>query len=203
MGQGDGVNAFSPWEDGTTKRTKDTKLGTKKDFLTLCVALGPNAFVFPSCASWLTNLHPIALVRGHEAYVPSLRDRHAQRLLEGFELLFGEPLRAGAAGIVLMRRFPEASDGVEVIRVERLGRAALVEAPGARQAARDKGFRHASFPNAGVVRERLLEVFRFFGLAEALQGLLGRPFDLVEGGAVKNPYIVAGMNRSRELVYAA
>ncbi len=44
---------------------------------------------------------------------------------------------------------------------------------------------------------------QFFGLAEALRGLLGRPVDLVEAKAVRNPYILAAISRSRELVYAA
>jgi uncharacterized protein len=44
---------------------------------------------------------------------------------------------------------------------------------------------------------------QFFGLAEALEDLLGRPVDLVEPQGVKNPYILAGINRSREVVYAA
>ncbi len=44
---------------------------------------------------------------------------------------------------------------------------------------------------------------QFFGLAEALEKLLGRPVDLVEPGSIKNPYIRAGINRSREVVYAS
>jgi uncharacterized protein len=44
---------------------------------------------------------------------------------------------------------------------------------------------------------------QFFGLAEALEQLLGRPVDLVEPGSIKNPYIRAGINRSREVVYAS
>jgi predicted nucleotidyltransferase len=44
---------------------------------------------------------------------------------------------------------------------------------------------------------------QFFGLADALQRLLGRPVDLVERGAVKNPFVLAAINRGRELVYAA
>ncbi|MBI2978212.1 MAG: DNA polymerase III subunit beta, partial [Rhodospirillales bacterium] len=42
----------------------------------------------------------------------------------------------------------------------------------------------------------------YFGLKEALEGLLGRPVDLVEAGAVENPYLLAGIERSREPVYA-
>lgn len=43
---------------------------------------------------------------------------------------------------------------------------------------------------------------QFFGLADALKHLLGRPVDLVERGAVANPYILASINRSREVIYA-
>jgi predicted nucleotidyltransferase len=44
---------------------------------------------------------------------------------------------------------------------------------------------------------------QFFGLADALAGLLGRPVDLVERGAVRNPFVLAAINRAREVVYAA
>jgi predicted nucleotidyltransferase len=44
---------------------------------------------------------------------------------------------------------------------------------------------------------------QFFGLADGLQRLLGRPVDLVERGAVRNPFVLAGINRAREVVYAA
>ncbi len=44
---------------------------------------------------------------------------------------------------------------------------------------------------------------QFFGLARALEGLLGRPVDLVEPGAVRNPFVLAAINRAREVVYAA
>ena len=44
---------------------------------------------------------------------------------------------------------------------------------------------------------------QFFGLAEALRDALGRPVDLVESGAVRNPYLRAAIDRSRELVYAS
>jgi predicted nucleotidyltransferase len=42
-----------------------------------------------------------------------------------------------------------------------------------------------------------------FGLARELEAVLGRPVDLVEAGAVKNPYLRAGIERSRRVVYAA
>jgi predicted nucleotidyltransferase len=41
-----------------------------------------------------------------------------------------------------------------------------------------------------------------FGLKEALEELLGRPVDLVEAGAVRNPYLKASIEESREKVYA-
>jgi uncharacterized protein len=44
---------------------------------------------------------------------------------------------------------------------------------------------------------------QFFGLAEALRKVLGRRVDLVEPSAVKNPFIRASIDRSREIVYAS
>ena len=43
---------------------------------------------------------------------------------------------------------------------------------------------------------------QYFDFAEALRHALGRPVDLVEVGAVQNPYLRAAIDRSRELVYA-
>lgn len=43
----------------------------------------------------------------------------------------------------------------------------------------------------------------FFGAKSALEALLGRGVDLVESGAVRNPYVLAGINHSREAIYAA
>ena len=43
----------------------------------------------------------------------------------------------------------------------------------------------------------------FFGAKEALEALLGREVDLVEAGAVRNPFILAAINASRESLYAA
>lgn len=36
-----------------------------------------------------------------------------------------------------------------------------------------------------------------------LEALLQRSVDLVQPGALRNPYLLADVNRSRELVYAA
>src|SRR6516162_8679725 len=44
---------------------------------------------------------------------------------------------------------------------------------------------------------------QFVGFAEALEGLLGRPVDLVQLSAVRNPYLRAAINRSRRLVYGS
>ncbi len=43
---------------------------------------------------------------------------------------------------------------------------------------------------------------QYFEFAEALRQALGRSVDLVESGAVRNPYMRAAIDRSRELVYA-
>ncbi len=44
---------------------------------------------------------------------------------------------------------------------------------------------------------------QYFDLVDALRDALGRKIDLVEDGAVTNPRILAAINRSKELVYAA
>ncbi len=44
---------------------------------------------------------------------------------------------------------------------------------------------------------------QYFDFAEALRQTLGRSVDLVESGAVQNPYMRAAINKSRELVYAS
>ena len=43
----------------------------------------------------------------------------------------------------------------------------------------------------------------FFGAKTALEQLLGRAVDLVEPGAVRNPCVLASINRNREAMYAA
>ena len=43
----------------------------------------------------------------------------------------------------------------------------------------------------------------FFGFQADLSRLLERSVDLVEARAVRNPYVLANINRTRELVYAA
>ncbi|MCE2492805.1 MAG: nucleotidyltransferase domain-containing protein [Alphaproteobacteria bacterium] len=44
---------------------------------------------------------------------------------------------------------------------------------------------------------------QYLDFAEALRHTLGRSVDLVESGAVRNPYLRAAIDRSRELVYAS
>jgi hypothetical protein len=43
----------------------------------------------------------------------------------------------------------------------------------------------------------------YFGLKEALEALFGRPVDLVEASAVRNPYLKARIDDSREPVFEA
>ncbi len=43
----------------------------------------------------------------------------------------------------------------------------------------------------------------FFGLLEDLQRLFARPVDLVEDGAVENPYSLSDVEASRRVLYAA
>ncbi len=43
----------------------------------------------------------------------------------------------------------------------------------------------------------------YFGLLEALQDLFSRHVDLVMPRAIKNPYFLESINKSREVIYAA
>ncbi len=43
----------------------------------------------------------------------------------------------------------------------------------------------------------------FYGAEAELEQLLGHDVDLVEPSAVRNPYVLAGINRHSETVYAA
>lgn len=47
------------------------------------------------------------------------------------------------------------------------------------------------------------DLHRFYGAKAELEQVLGRGVDLVEPGAVRNPYVLASINRHREPVYAA
>ncbi|UCD30678.1 MAG: nucleotidyltransferase domain-containing protein [Planctomycetota bacterium] len=44
---------------------------------------------------------------------------------------------------------------------------------------------------------------QYFDFLAELRVLLGREVDLVEAGAMKNPYFIKSVNQSRELLYAA
>jgi predicted nucleotidyltransferase len=44
---------------------------------------------------------------------------------------------------------------------------------------------------------------RYFGLKESLEALYGRRVDLVTVGSLKNPYFIAAVNKTRQVVYAA
>jgi len=44
---------------------------------------------------------------------------------------------------------------------------------------------------------------RYFELQESLQKLFARKVDLVMVGAMKNPYFIESVNKTRQLVYAA
>jgi uncharacterized protein len=50
---------------------------------------------------------------------------------------------------------------------------------------------------------RLNPLHQFFDFADALKEFFGRPVDLVEASAVRNPFIRAAIDRSREIVYGA
>lgn len=54
-----------------------------------------------------------------------------------------------------------------------------------------------------VQMESYERVDAYFGLIEELRTLLGMKIDLVMIGAVKNPYIVRDINKTRQLLYAA
>ena len=43
----------------------------------------------------------------------------------------------------------------------------------------------------------------YFGLQEDLEGLFGRPVDLVEPRPIRNPYFRQAVEQSQELIYAA
>ena len=44
---------------------------------------------------------------------------------------------------------------------------------------------------------------RYFGLKESLEALFGRPVDLVMADAMRNPFFIESVNRTRQPVYAA
>ena len=50
--------------------------------------------------------------------------------------------------------------------------------------------------------EAIADLHRFFDIKSELETLLGRSVDLVEPGAVRNPYVLASINQHREAIYA-
>ena len=52
-------------------------------------------------------------------------------------------------------------------------------------------------------KRRTSALDEFFGLRDELQSVLGRPVDLLEYDAVKNPYVRRSIDRTRETVYEA
>lgn len=54
-----------------------------------------------------------------------------------------------------------------------------------------------------AARSEPIDVSTYFRFRDELAALLGRPVDLVMAGSVRNPYVLAEIERSRELVHAA
>lgn len=48
-----------------------------------------------------------------------------------------------------------------------------------------------------------LRMQNFLALREALAALLSRPVDLVEDGAIRNPYILRSVSEQKQVLYAA
>ncbi|WP_127477210.1 nucleotidyltransferase family protein [Sulfurivermis fontis] len=48
-----------------------------------------------------------------------------------------------------------------------------------------------------------ISLAEYFELRDSLAKVTGRPVDLVMAGAIRNPYILADINKSRELVYGS
>ena len=48
-----------------------------------------------------------------------------------------------------------------------------------------------------------VDLHRFFGLKTDLEQVLGIGVDLVEASAVRNPYVLADINRSRRTIYGS
>jgi predicted nucleotidyltransferase len=51
--------------------------------------------------------------------------------------------------------------------------------------------------------DHLRDFGEYLALRDALSDVLGRPVDLVMEGAVENPFIRAGIERSRQVLYGA
>ena len=61
----------------------------------------------------------------------------------------------------------------------------------------------ADFLVAFEPQSELPPLEEFFGFQADLSRLLQRSVELIEAGAVRNPYVLADINRTREVVYAA
>lgn len=61
----------------------------------------------------------------------------------------------------------------------------------------------ASEGTAGLAADQADLFSRYFGLSEALQQELARPVDLVMVSAIRNPYFLESVNRSRQTIYAS
>lgn len=48
-----------------------------------------------------------------------------------------------------------------------------------------------------------LRLNHYLGLREALGELLARPVDLIEDGAIRNPYILRNISKQQQVLYAA
>ncbi len=51
--------------------------------------------------------------------------------------------------------------------------------------------------------KRTPSLVEFFGLQEALAAMFGRKVDLIAAGSVENPYVRAGIERDKQVLYAA
>jgi predicted nucleotidyltransferase len=52
-------------------------------------------------------------------------------------------------------------------------------------------------------KEAPADLHRFFGIKSELESLLGRGVDLIEPGAVRNPFVLDSINQHHEATYAA
>jgi predicted nucleotidyltransferase len=48
-----------------------------------------------------------------------------------------------------------------------------------------------------------LRIKNYLALREALTALLSRPVDLIEDGAIRNPYILQKVSEQQQVLYAA
>ena len=70
-------------------------------------------------------------------------------------------------------------------------------------AERDAGARDIDFLVEFQATEEMGPADQYFGLLAELEALFDRPVDLVCAGAMRNPYFIREVNRSRSPLYAA